>query len=533
VVPVGIVSETGPRQPTAAQQPQRPPSTLGRQQPPATRCLVAVNSDATGGHTHGLHLAREQCPQRGPVSVRQGRRRLRDRASRSHRLPPRRRAWRLSSTAALTGTLITDRLDKKLRANGSSSGSNTRSTGTTATTSQATELAVALLGYSANAGCSTQWRQTTPGPALTNSFTETLDVGTTKASGTNVGLLVAVRDLSATGAIETTGTMSASVIAQAESLVATFQGHGRHKPSRSPVCGGVNQLRDREPDPGQTPVAGCRSLDQHGKPGPSQPPGPSQDRPPSTSTATAATDSRPGVCRIGGRLPARRQADLTRATPITAAAASTSTATGTLDVTGALTATGRVDQCRVWGSDPGYADHRHGDLHHHGHRAAHRNPGPGPAQRQPPPTATGAVTATGALSATAASTSTAAGAIGNLHTHRWGPPHRPPPPRRRSSVLAPLGRRSGDVRAPQPGNSPAPGALTGAAATTTTATGAITATQALAGTAASTTNRRRNRRNRLHPRRRGSLNHHRGRGPHGDAGDRRGSGPPSLQPPGP
>lgn len=93
---------------------------------------------------------------------------------------------------------------------GSSTATNAgRSTGTTGTTAQADELAVACWGYSATVlqlpgGGNNFWS------AQTNGFTEVIDVGTTKVAGTNVGICVAVKDLSSTGTVETTATPAAT-----------------------------------------------------------------------------------------------------------------------------------------------------------------------------------------------------------------------------------------------------------------------------------------------------------------------------------
>lgn len=94
------------------------------------------------------------------------------------------------------------------------------STGTTGTTAQADELAVAVWGYSASQG-----RLANGGgnywSAQTNSFVEVIDVGTTKASGTNVGVCVAVKALAATG----TQTSSATPVAGGGrvGLIATYK----------------------------------------------------------------------------------------------------------------------------------------------------------------------------------------------------------------------------------------------------------------------------------------------------------------------
>lgn len=123
----------------------------------------------------------------------------------------------------LTGATIAARVDATA-SGGSSTGQNTRSTGTTGGTVQADELAVAVWGYSAStaptdfaAGGGNKW------VSQTNSFTEKIDTGTTKTSGTNVGLCVAVKDLSATGTVESTGTLLNANSVPGESLIATFK----------------------------------------------------------------------------------------------------------------------------------------------------------------------------------------------------------------------------------------------------------------------------------------------------------------------
>jgi hypothetical protein len=105
--------------------------------------------------------------------------------------------------------------------NGSAAGSTTRSTGTTATSTSADEYAVALWGYSASqgiypAGGANKWS------GQTNSFTEKGDQGTTKSTGTNVGLCVAVRVLTSTVTVESTAG-TGSDAPPSESLVATFR----------------------------------------------------------------------------------------------------------------------------------------------------------------------------------------------------------------------------------------------------------------------------------------------------------------------
>jgi len=124
----------------------------------------------------------------------------------------------------LSGAAIANRLDVST-SNGAASAAFTWSTGTTGTTAQADEYAVAVWGYSAAVGTGSDF--TTGGGNKwinqTNGFTEKLDVGTTKAVNTNVGLCIAVKDLSSTGTVESTVTELNSQATPAETLIATFK----------------------------------------------------------------------------------------------------------------------------------------------------------------------------------------------------------------------------------------------------------------------------------------------------------------------
>lgn len=113
-------------------------------------------------------------------------------------------------------------LDKTAQGtNNTISGAQTRSTQTTTTTAQADELAVAAWYWSSNElSGQPQWS------GQTNSFTEVVDVGTDKGGGLqNVGLCVAVRDLSATGTYESTASITMGADSGSEGLggaIATF-----------------------------------------------------------------------------------------------------------------------------------------------------------------------------------------------------------------------------------------------------------------------------------------------------------------------
>jgi hypothetical protein len=129
----------------------------------------------------------------------------------------------IAELGGLSGATIANRLDQAV-GNGSGTGQNTRSTGTTGTTAQADEYAVAVWGYSASvavadftAGGGGKW------VGESNGFVEKVDAGTTKTAGTNVGVCVAVLALAAVGTAESTATLLNSRSVPAESLIATFK----------------------------------------------------------------------------------------------------------------------------------------------------------------------------------------------------------------------------------------------------------------------------------------------------------------------
>lgn len=132
----------------------------------------------------------------------------------------------IAEIGGLLAAVIASILDKTA-SGGSSTGANTRSTGTTAGTVQADEYAVAVWGYSATVGAGGVPNFITGGSnkwsGQTNSFVEKVDAGTTKTSGTNVGLCIAVKDLGSTGTVESTATAISTDTPPAESIVATFK----------------------------------------------------------------------------------------------------------------------------------------------------------------------------------------------------------------------------------------------------------------------------------------------------------------------
>jgi len=129
----------------------------------------------------------------------------------------------IAEVSGFVGANVAAQTDQTV-SNGSSSGASTRSTGTTAATQQNDEYAVAVWGYSSSqtiyaSGGANKWT------GQTNSFVEKGDQGTVKASGTNVGLCVAVKILTATGAVESTAS-TAPDAPPSESLAATFRSVG-------------------------------------------------------------------------------------------------------------------------------------------------------------------------------------------------------------------------------------------------------------------------------------------------------------------
>ncbi len=99
---------------------------------------------------------------------------------------------------------------------GSSSGATTRSTGTTGTTAQADELAIASFGSSTVGGAVTWGGET-------NGFAERIADQVTTTGGSNVGLAVASLVLSATGTVECTATADGGQAPKSTGIVVTYK----------------------------------------------------------------------------------------------------------------------------------------------------------------------------------------------------------------------------------------------------------------------------------------------------------------------
>jgi hypothetical protein len=122
-------------------------------------------------------------------------------------------AWWLAEVNGLT----LPALDVTAGANTSATATTSYSTGTTATTAQADEFAIAAWGLSDVAS-----DPFPTGSSYTNSFAEQADEHTTKTSGQNVGLLVATKDVGAVGALEATATYAGGGAASC-ALIAGFK----------------------------------------------------------------------------------------------------------------------------------------------------------------------------------------------------------------------------------------------------------------------------------------------------------------------
>lgn len=99
---------------------------------------------------------------------------------------------------------------------GSGTGAATRSTGTTGTTTQAAELAVASWGAS-TVGAADTWG------AQTNGFAERISDQGTTTGGSNIGLAVAAAVLSATGTVESTATADGGQAPKSTGMVVTYK----------------------------------------------------------------------------------------------------------------------------------------------------------------------------------------------------------------------------------------------------------------------------------------------------------------------
>jgi len=119
--------------------------------------------------------------------------------------------WYAAEISGLTAT-PTD----QVASTGSSSGATTRSTGTTGTTAQANELAVASWGSSI-VGAAITWG------GETNGFAERITDQVTTTGGSNVGLAVASLTLAATGTVESTATADAAEAPKSTGIVVTYK----------------------------------------------------------------------------------------------------------------------------------------------------------------------------------------------------------------------------------------------------------------------------------------------------------------------
>lgn len=119
-------------------------------------------------------------------------------------------AWAVLELSALTASPLDG-----VASEGAGFGVSSRGTGTTGVTAQADELAVASIGLSIGGGSSNSVS------SWSDSFAELRDTITTKASGTNVGVAVAVRTLTATGAYTSTATLAG--ISAATGIITTYK----------------------------------------------------------------------------------------------------------------------------------------------------------------------------------------------------------------------------------------------------------------------------------------------------------------------
>lgn len=125
---------------------------------------------------------------------------------------------------------------------GSLSGATSYGTGTTGTTAQADELAVAVWGYSVQNSPSNlggNWS------GQTNGFTERVDVGT-NPSGTKTGMCIATLDLAATGAYTSAASITlGSGTNRLQGIIVTFKATvgGGGTPAIVPIVMHLNRMR--------------------------------------------------------------------------------------------------------------------------------------------------------------------------------------------------------------------------------------------------------------------------------------------------
>jgi hypothetical protein len=119
--------------------------------------------------------------------------------------------WYVAEISGLTAN-ATD----QVVSDGSGSAETTRSTGTTGVTAQADEMAIASFGSSVVGAARTFGAQT-------NSFTERITDQITTTGGSNIGISVASRVLTATGAVECTATVDGGGSVKSTGVLVTYK----------------------------------------------------------------------------------------------------------------------------------------------------------------------------------------------------------------------------------------------------------------------------------------------------------------------
>ncbi len=172
--------------------------------------VIIVASDATVGTPSGFTLDRSQVNSNGHYhfsKVTAG-------AETIFTVTPNSSAAGVWYVAEISG-LAASATDQVV-SSGSGSADTVRSTGITGTTAQADELAFASFGSSTVGTASTFG-------AETNSFTERITDQVTTTGGTNIGLAVASKVLSATGTVECTATVDGGGSAKSTGVLVTYK----------------------------------------------------------------------------------------------------------------------------------------------------------------------------------------------------------------------------------------------------------------------------------------------------------------------